>query len=168
MTVEHKVGQLNLLTPGDEERTGPTINRGIEEKIRLGQVGGLFGITSSERIRRYQELAVYHSPHGMPLLFGADIIHGYKMPTFPIPLGMSCSGDFDLIRECARIAAEQAAVDGVNWNFNPVIDVCRDPGMAESWKEPAKIPGSCLKLLRQSYAGRKAAISPTRTEFSHA
>jgi len=127
MTVEHKVGQLNLLTPGDEERTGPTINRGIEEKIRQGQVGGLFGITSSERIRRYQELAVYHSPYGMPLLFGADIIHGYKMPTFPIPLGMSCSGDFDLIRECARIAAEQAAVDGVNWNFNPVIDVCRDP-----------------------------------------
>lgn len=127
MTIEQKIGQLNLLTPGDEERTGPTINRDIEKKIRQGQVGGLFGVTSPERIRRYQELAVFHSSHGTPLLFGADIIHGYKMPTFPIPLGMSCSGDFNLICECARIAAEQAAIDGVNWNFNPVVDVCRDP-----------------------------------------
>lgn len=91
MTLEEKIGQLNLLTPGGGIATGSVVSEDVEEKIKAGKVGGIFGVSSPERVRQAQELAVKSSRLGIPLLIGSDIIHGYKS-TFPIPLGLSAAG----------------------------------------------------------------------------
>ncbi len=125
MTVEEKIGQLNLLTAG-EAVTGSAVNSDLEGKIRNGQVGGFFSMTSPQRIRKAQEIAVNNSRLKIPLIFGLDVIHGYKT-TFPIPLGLSATWDMDLIQRSAEIAAEEAAADGINWTFSPMVDISRDP-----------------------------------------
>lgn len=126
MTLEEKIGQLNLLTPGGGVATGAVVSKGVEEKISKGQVGGLFGVIGEAKIRQAQELAVNKSRLKIPLLFGSDVIHGYKT-TFPIPLGLSCSWDMPMIERSARLAAEEATADGLNWAFSPMVDIARDP-----------------------------------------
>jgi beta-glucosidase len=126
MTVQEKIGQLNLLTPGGGVLTGSVVSSDVETKIINGEVGGLFGVIGEEKIRATQELAVTKSRLHIPLLFGSDIIHGYKT-TFPIPLGLSCSWDTILIKQSARIAATEATADGLNWAFSPMVDITRDP-----------------------------------------
>ncbi len=126
MTLEEKIGQLNLLTPGGGIATGAVVSKGVEEKIAKGQVGGLFGVIGHDKIRQAQELAVNNSRLKIPLLFGSDVIHGYKT-TFPIPLGLSCSWDIPMIERSARIAATEATADGLNWAFSPMVDIARDP-----------------------------------------
>lgn len=125
MTVEEKIGQLNLLT-GGEAITGSTGNSDLENKVKRGDVGGFFSLTTPERVRKAQDLAVNYSRLKIPLIFGLDVIHGYKT-TFPIPLGMSATWDMDLIKRTAEIAAEEAAADGINWTFSPMVDISRDP-----------------------------------------
>jgi beta-glucosidase len=125
MTVEEKIGQLNLLT-GGEAITGSTGNSDLENKVKRGEVGGFFSLTTPERIRKAQDLAVNYSRLKIPLIFGLDVIHGYKT-TFPIPLAMSATWDIDLIKKTAQIAAEEAAADGINWTFSPMVDISRDP-----------------------------------------
>ena len=125
MTVEEKIGQLNLLT-GGEAITGSTGNSDIENKVKRGEVGGFFSLTTPERIRKAQDLAVNYSRLKIPLIFGLDVIHGYKT-TFPIPLAMSATWDMELIKKTAQIAAEEAAADGINWTFSPMVDISRDP-----------------------------------------
>ncbi|MDP5043671.1 MAG: beta-glucosidase, partial [Leeuwenhoekiella sp.] len=88
MTLEEKIGQLNLLTPGGGVATGSVVSKNVEEKIKAGNVGGLFGVSGPDKIRQAQEIAVKKTRLGIPLLIGSDIIHGYKT-TFPIPLGLS-------------------------------------------------------------------------------
>src|SRR5690554_837575 len=124
MTLAEKIGQLNLVTAG-EVVTGETSSTGVEAKIKSGQIGGIFSMTSVPRIRAAQEMAVNHSRLGIPLIFGLDVIHGYKT-TFPIPLGMAATWDLDLIEESARIAAQEASSDGLNWTFSPMVDISRD------------------------------------------
>lgn len=124
MTLAEKIGQLNLVTAG-EVVTGTTSSTGVEAKIKSGQIGGIFSMTTVPRIRAAQELAVNHSRLGIPLIFGLDVIHGYKT-TFPIPLGMAATWDIDLIEESARIAALEASSDGLNWTFSPMVDISRD------------------------------------------
>ncbi|MBK6991713.1 MAG: glycoside hydrolase family 3 C-terminal domain-containing protein [Chitinophagaceae bacterium] len=126
MTLDEKIGQLNLLTPGGGVATGAVVSKGVEEKISKGQVGGLFGVIGEAKIRQAQELAVNSSRLKIPLLFGSDVIHGYKT-TFPIPLGMSCSWDMPMIERSARLAATEATADGLNWAFSPMVDIARDP-----------------------------------------
>ncbi|NCT93001.1 MAG: beta-glucosidase BglX [Chitinophagaceae bacterium] len=126
MTLEEKIGQLNLLTPGGGVATGEVVSKDVEQKIREGKVGGLFGVVGQDKVRKAQELAVQHSRLGIPLLMGSDVIHGHKT-TFPIPLALSCSWDTTLIRETARTAAREAAADGLNWVFSPMVDIARDP-----------------------------------------
>ncbi|MBP8114067.1 MAG: beta-glucosidase BglX [Chitinophagaceae bacterium] len=126
MTLDEKIGQLNLLTPGGGVATGAVVSKGVEEKISKGQVGGLFGVIGEAKIRQAQELAVNNSRLKIPLLFGSDVIHGYKT-TFPIPLGLSCSWDMPMIERSARLAAEEATADGLNWAFSPMVDIARDP-----------------------------------------
>lgn len=126
MTIDEKIGQLNLLTPGGGVATGAVVSKGVEEKISNGQVGGLFGVIGEKKIRQAQELAVTKSRLKIPLIFGSDVIHGYKT-TFPIPLGLSCSWDMDMIQKSARIAATEATADGLNWAFSPMVDIARDP-----------------------------------------
>src|SRR5207247_5183639 len=112
MTLDEKIGQLNLLTPGGGVATGAVVSSDVESKIKAGNVGGLFGVIGVEKIRKAQELAVGGSQLKIPLLFGSDVIHGYKT-TFPIPLALSCSWDTAMIEHCARIAATEATADGL-------------------------------------------------------
>ncbi|WP_108244528.1 beta-glucosidase BglX [Muricauda brasiliensis] len=126
MTIEEKIGQLNLLTPGGGVATGEVVSKDVGSKIKSGQVGGLFGVAGPDRVRKAQEIAVNDSRLGIPLLIGSDVIHGYKT-TYPIPLGLSASWDMDLVKQAAQMAAREATADGINWNFSPMVDIARDP-----------------------------------------
>ena len=125
MTIDEKIGQLNLPTSGDIT-TGSAKGSDVGKRIEEGKVGGLFNIKSIEKICEVQKIAVEKSRLGIPLIFGMDVIHGYKT-TFPIPLGLSSSWDMEMIEKTARIAANEASADGVNWTFSPMVDVSRDP-----------------------------------------
>ena len=125
MTVEEKIGQLNLPVAGDIV-TGQAKSSNVSERIRKGEVGGLFNLKGADKIRDVQRIAVEESRLGIPILFGMDVIHGYET-IFPIPLGLSCSWDMDAVELSARIAAEEASADGICWTFSPMVDVSRDP-----------------------------------------
>ena len=124
MTVEEKIGQLNLPVAGDIV-TGQAKSSNVSERIRKGEVGGLFNLKGAEKIREVQRIAVEESRLGIPILFGMDVIHGYET-IFPIPLGLSCSWDMAAVEQSARIAAEEASADGICWTFSPMVDVSRD------------------------------------------
>ncbi|MBE6232393.1 MAG: beta-glucosidase BglX [Bacteroidales bacterium] len=124
MTVEEKIGQLNLPVAGDIV-TGQAKSSNVSERIRKGEVGGLFNLKGAEQIREVQRIAVEESRLGIPILFGMDVIHGYET-IFPIPLGLSCSWDMEAVELSARIAAEEASADGICWTFSPMVDVSRD------------------------------------------
>lgn len=125
MTVEEKIGQLNLPVTG-EITTGQAKSSDIAAKIKRGEVGGLFNLKGVEKIRDVQKQAVENSRLGIPLLFGMDVIHGYET-MFPIPLGLSCTWDMGAIETSARIAAVEASADGISWTFSPMVDISRDP-----------------------------------------
>ncbi|MCE9398871.1 beta-glucosidase BglX [Bacteroides fragilis] len=125
MTLEEKIGQLNLPVTG-EITTGQAKSSDIAIKIKRGEVGGLFNLKGVDKIRDVQRLAVENSRLGIPLLFGMDVIHGYET-IFPIPLGLSCTWDIPAIEESARIAAVEASADGISWTFSPMVDISRDP-----------------------------------------
>ncbi len=124
MTLEEKLGQLNLPTSGDIT-TGQSKSSNVAQKIKAGKVGGLFNVKSASKIKEIQRIAVEESRLKIPLLFGMDVIHGYES-TFPIPLGLASSWDMDLIKKTARVAAQEASADGINWTFSPMTDVSRD------------------------------------------
>ncbi len=124
MTVEEKIGQLNLPVAGDIV-TGQAKSSNVSERIRKGEVGGLFNLKGAEKIRDVQRIAVEESRLGIPILFGMDVIHGYET-IFPIPLGLSCSWDMEAVELSARVAAEEASADGICWTFSPMVDVSRD------------------------------------------
>ncbi|MBN1340848.1 MAG: glycoside hydrolase family 3 C-terminal domain-containing protein [Bacteroidales bacterium] len=125
MTLEEKIGQLNLVASSDFI-TGDFSATDISKKVREGKVGAILNIRSAERIRTVQQAAVEETRLGIPILFGLDIIHGYKT-IFPIPLGLSCSFDLDMIEKTARIAAVESSADGLAWTYSPMVDVSRDP-----------------------------------------
>ena len=124
MTLEEKLGQLNLPGAGDIT-TGQAGNSDIAKKIEAGELGGLFNIKTVEKIRDVQKIAVEKSRLKIPLLFGMDVIHGYQT-VFPIPLGLSCTWDMKLIERSAQIAAKEATADGICWTFSPMVDIARD------------------------------------------
>jgi beta-glucosidase len=153
MTLEEKIGQLNLLTPGGGVATGSVVSEDVEAKIKAGDVGGIFGVSSPDRVRQAQELAVKNSRLGIPLLIGSDVIHGYKS-TVPIPLGLSSSWDMELIKETAKVAAKEATADGINWNFSPMVDISRDPRwgrVAEGAGEDAYLGSQVAKAMVEGY-----------------
>jgi len=125
MTLEEKIGQLNLPSAGAFV-TGAAESSDIAKKIEKGMVGGLFNIKSVASITEMQKIAVEKSRLKIPLMFGMDVIHGYQS-VFPIPLGLSCSWDMNLIERSAQIAAKEASADGINWTFSPMVDISRDP-----------------------------------------
>ncbi len=124
MTLDEKIGQLNLPVSGDIT-TGQGKSSDVGKKIQEGLVGGMFNIKSVEKIKAVQKIAVEESRLKIPLLFGMDVIHGYET-TFPIPLGLSASWDMELIEKTARMAATEASADGINWTFSPMVDISRD------------------------------------------
>ncbi len=125
MTVEEKIGQLNLVT-GGEATTRTTVSTDVESKIKNGQIGGIFSMSTPAKIRKTQEIAIKQSRLKIPIIFGMDVIHGYRT-VFPIPLGLAATWDMNLIQQSARIAAEEATADGINWAFSPMVDISRDP-----------------------------------------
>lgn len=124
MTIDEKIGQLNLVSIGFDV-TGPKVSENVDEKIIKGLVGGVFNNYTANSVRKLQRKAIEESRLGIPLLFGYDVIHGHRT-IFPIPLGLSASWDMDLIERSAGIAAEEATADGLNWVFSPMVDISRD------------------------------------------
>lgn len=154
MTLEEKIGQLNLPGSGDIV-TGQAQSSDIAKKIKEGKVGGLFNIKSVAKIRDVQKVAVEQSRLKIPLIFGMDVIHGYET-VFPIPLGLSCSWDIKLIENSARIAAVEASADGINWTFSPMVDIARDPRwgrIAEGNGEDAFLGSQIAKAMVKGYQG---------------
>jgi beta-glucosidase len=154
MTLDEKIGQLNLVTPGGAV-TGAVVSKDVDTKIRNGEVGGLFGITGPDKIRRAQEIAVKSSRLHIPLLFGLDVIHGHRT-IFPIPLGLSASWDTSLIRRSARIAANEATADALNWVFSPMVDIARDPRwgrISEGSGEDPFLGSQIAKAMVEGYQG---------------
>lgn len=154
MTLEEKLGQLNLPGAGDIT-TGQASSSGIAQKIAEGKVGGLFNIKSVAKIKEVQKLAVEKSRLKIPLLFGMDVIHGYET-VFPIPLGMSCTWDMKLVERSAQIAAQEASADGINWTFSPMVDISRDPRwgrISEGSGEDAYLGSEIAKAMVKGYQG---------------
>lgn len=155
MTLEEKIGQLNLIIPGGAAVTGSVVSTDVENKIKKGLVGGLFGITSPEKVRKAQELAVNGSRLHIPMIFGLDVIHGHKT-IFPIPLGLSTSWDMGLIEQSARIAAKEATADGLNWAFSPMVDIARDARwgrISEGSGEDPYLGGKIAQAMVRGYQG---------------
>lgn len=154
MTLEEKIGQLNLPVTG-EITTGQAKSSDISAKIKRGEVGGLFNLKGVAKIKDVQELAVEESRLGIPLLFGMDVIHGYET-IFPIPLGLSCTWDLPAIEESARIAAVEASADGISWTFSPMVDVSRDPRwgrVSEGNGEDPFLGAEIAKAMVRGYQG---------------
>lgn len=154
MTLEEKIGQLNLPSSGDIT-TGQAKSSNIAEKIKKGQVGGLFNIKGVEKIKEVQRIAVEQSRLKIPLIFGMDVIHGYET-VFPIPLGMAATWDMAAVEQSARIAAIEASADGICWTFSPMVDISRDPRwgrFSEGNGEDPFLGGQIAKAMVRGYQG---------------
>ena len=165
MTVDEKIGQLNLPVTGDIT-TGQAKSSDIAGRIKRGEVGGLFNLKGVEKIRDVQKLAVENSRLGIPLLFGMDVIHGYET-IFPIPLGLSCTWDMKAIEESARIAAIDASADGISWTFSPMVDISRDPRwgrVSEGSGEDPFLGSLIARAMIQGYQGEKLADQLKRND----
>lgn len=163
MTLDEKIGQLNLIAPGGFCNTGPEVTKNSSEKIRAGQVGGMFGFFGIDNVKPWQEIAVKESRLGIPLLFGLDVIHGHQT-VFPIPLALSCTWDMDLIEKSAKLAAIEATADGLNWVFSPMVDICRDPRwgrMAEGAGEDPYLGSLISAAMVRGYQGKDLAHPDT-------
>lgn len=154
MTLEEKIGQLNLLTPGGAV-TGAVVSENVEKKIKAGRVGGIFGTRGAAKIRQMQEIAVNESRLKIPLIIGSDVIHGHQT-IFPIPLGLSCSWDMDMITKTAQQAAREATADGIMWTFSPMVDIARDPRwgrIAEGAGEDPFLGSAISQAMVRGYQG---------------
>jgi len=162
MTLEEKIGQLNLPSAG-AFTTGAVESSDIAKKIAEGKVGGLFNIKSVANIKEMQKIAVEKSRLKIPLLFGMDVIHGYES-VFPIPLGLSCSWDMTLIERSARIAAQEASADGINWTFSPMVDIGRDPRwgrISEGSGEDPYLGSAIARAMVKGYQGNDLTANNT-------
>ncbi len=154
MTLEEKIGQLNQLSnPYHQTGTGNTINRNedFDEMIRKGEVGSFLNVVGVDETMRLQKIAVEKSRLGIPLIFGFDVIHGFRT-IFPIPLGEAASFDRAAMQQSARIAAIESAANGVQWTFAPMVDISRDP----RWGRIMESAGEDV------YLGEQAAIARVR------
>ena len=160
MTLEEKIGQLNLPSEGDII-TGLGKNSNISGKIKKGQVGGMFNIKGVDKIKEIQRIAVEESRMKIPMLFGMDVIHGYET-VFPIPLGLAASWNLKAIEESAHIAATEASADGINWTFSPMVDIARDPRwgrVSEGSGEDPFLGGQIAKAMIRGYQGKDNSFS---------
>ena len=128
MTLAEKAGQMNQYN-GFWDATGPMPEGDYQKKryneLKNGQVGSMLNVIGVDEIRALQKIAVEETRLGIPIIFGHDVIHGYKT-MFPIPLAESSSWDLDLMEQSARIAATEASADGLHWTFAPMVDISRD------------------------------------------
>ena len=148
-TLAEKVGQLNQIT------APATITADLEGAVAAGTVGSILNEVDVETVNALQRVAVEESRLGIPLLFGRDVIHGFKT-VFPIPLAQAASFDEDLVRACARVAAHEAAAAGVRWTFAPMVDIGRDPRwgrVAECLGEDPWLSGSLARAMVEGFQG---------------
>ncbi|KQT18421.1 beta-D-glucoside glucohydrolase [Chryseobacterium sp. Leaf404] len=158
MTLDEKIGQLNLPSSGDFT-TGLAKSSDIGKKVEQGLVGGLFNIKGAEKIKAVQKVAVENSRLKIPLIFGMDVIHGYET-TFPIPLGLAASWDMNLVQQSAKVAAREAASDGINWTFSPMVDISREPRwgrVSEGSGEDPYLGSEISKNMVYGYQGKDLA-----------
>lgn len=158
MTLDEKIGQLNLPTSGDFT-TGMAQSSDIGKKVEQGLVGGLFNIKGADKIKAVQKVAVEKSRLKIPMIFGMDVIHGYET-TFPIPLGLAASWDMNLVQQSAKIAAREAASDGINWTFSPMVDISREPRwgrVSEGSGEDPYLGSEISKNMVYGYQGKDLA-----------
>lgn len=125
MTLEEKIGQLNLL-PGNDITTGAVMNSPLAQLTAEGKLGAVLNVKGQDKIKELQRIAVKKSRMGIPLLIGQDVIHG-NQTVFPIPLAQACSWDIKAIENGARIAAKEATAQGINWVYSPMVDIAIDP-----------------------------------------
>lgn len=155
MTLEEKIGQMTLCA-GDMDITGSFIAKGYEEDIKKGRVGAVFNVCGVENIRKLQELAVKNTRLRIPLIFGYDVLHGYKT-IFPIPFTEACSWDLEMIEKSAMLSAMEASASGLNWTFSPMVDLTRDPRwgrVAEGSGEDAFLGSLIAKAKVNGYQGK--------------
>lgn len=156
MTLEEKLGQLNLPVAGDIVTGGPAAASNLAGKIKAGEVGGLFNMKGVDKMRELQRVAVEGSRLGIPIIFGMDVIHGYET-IFPIPLALSCSWDMDAIERSARVAAVEASADGIAWTFSPMVDVSREPRwgrVSEGNGEDPYLGSEIARAMVRGYQGK--------------
>lgn len=162
MTLDEKIGQLNLVSVGFDV-TGPVVSENVDENIRKGNVGGVLNTYTPIAVRKLQELAVNNSRLKIPLLFGYDVVHGHRT-IFPIPLGIASSWDMDAVERSAKIAADEAAADGLNWVYSPMVDIARDPRwgrIAESAGEDTYLGSQVARAMVNGYQGNNLAANNT-------
>ncbi|TWR25835.1 beta-glucosidase BglX [Mucilaginibacter pallidiroseus] len=155
MTLDEKIGQLNLITSG-MAITGTVTNNGVEANLKKGAIGGIFGLYGTQQVREMQELAIKNSRFKIPLIFGLDVIHGHRT-IFPIPLGISTTWDMGLIEQSARIAAREATAEGLNWVFSPMVDIARDARwgrISEGSGEDPWYGGQVAQAMVKGYQGK--------------
>ena len=156
MTLEEKIGQLVQYSAG--AATGPTSGRTDDkDMIRRGQVGSLFNVTSARATNELQHIAVDESRLHIPLIFGLDVIHGFRT-TFPLNLGLAATWDPDLVQKTARIAAQEASAAGVRWTFSPMVDIARDARwgrMSEGAGEDPFLGSAMARAYVRGYQGEK-------------
>ena len=156
MKLEEKVGQLVQYSAG--QPTGPGTGRtDYEDMIRKGEVGALFNITTARQVNEYQRVAMEQSRLHIPLLFGLDVIHGFRTE-FPIPLGLASAWDPDLVARTARVAARETSASGVRWTFSPMVDIARDARwgrMAEGSGEDPYLGAALARAYVRGYQGER-------------
>ncbi|MDY5085222.1 MAG: beta-glucosidase BglX [Prevotella sp.] len=154
MTLDEKIGQLNLL-PGGDVTTGAVMNSPLAQLAAEGKLGAVLNFKGQDKVRELQAVAVKKSRLGIPLLIGLDVIHG-NQTVFPIPLAQSCSWDLAAIEEGARIAAKEATAQGINWVYSPMVDISVEPRwgrVAEGAGEDPYLGSRVAEALVRGYQG---------------
>jgi beta-glucosidase len=162
MTLEEKIGQLNLVSVGFDV-TGPIISQNVEEKIQKGLVGGVFNTFTPIAVRKLQQMSIEKTRLKIPLLFGFDVVHGHRT-IFPMPLGMAASWDMQAVETSARIAADEASADGLNWVFSPMADIARDPRwgrIVEGAGEDPYLGSRVAEAMVRGYQGKDLSVNNT-------
>ncbi len=164
MTLEEKLGQMNLPAVPSEVVTGNERCENVLEEIRAGRVGAILNAYGYENVLPYQKAAVEESRLGIPLLTGFDIIHGHKT-VFPIPLGLASTWNLEAIKTAARISAFEATADGLNWTFNPMVDISRDPRWGRCSESAGEDPYLAEEFARAMVRGYQG--SPEELKYSN-
>jgi beta-glucosidase len=156
MTLEEKVGQLVQYSAG--QPTGPGTGRtDYSDMIERGQIGSLFNVIDPQEINKYQKIAIEKARLHIPILFGLDVIHGFKTE-FPIPLGLASTWDPSIVEKASRVAAMEASADGIRWTFSPMVDIARDARwgrMAEGAGEDPFLGSAMAAAYVRGYQGSR-------------
>lgn len=163
MTLDEKIGQLNLL-PGDDVKTGEEQKSQFAAKIRNGELGAILNVKGYDKIKALQDIALNESRLGIPLLVGLDVIHGYET-VLPIPLAQACSWHPEVVELGAQMAAEEASAQGINWTYSPMVDVAHDPRwgrVAEGYGEDPYLSSVMGAAAVRGYQGANNKYGPQR------